>query len=217
MSALTLTMASPKSLKRSYDDAGLQEPTHISNDPTLEASASRILIASGHKPNPHPAAVQYAEVNGSTKAIVLPDVVNDHTCAPTNGLDSKPPSTGNQVMAKRTKLTFEEKELQRIEKDFKAREKAEEKAKKEEERAKKGEEKKIRDAVKQEEKEKKEEERKVKDAAREEKRKAKEQQAHLKKEEKRAKEEGKKRQEDEKDRKSRVGISTRARIFTRPL
>ena len=204
MSALTLAMTPPKSLKRSYSDAGLQAPTNAPNN--VEAFPSYTIDISNQKPG----SAQTTDPSVETIiATVVPGAEGDSSSAAADGASFYLSSLTNQAPAKRTKLTFEEREVKRIEKDFKAREKAEEKIKKDEEKAKKEEEKRIRDALKQEEKVKKEQERQIRDTEKEEKRKAKEQQAHLKLEEKRTRDEEKKRQEDEKDKKSRVCISMR--------
>lgn len=168
MSALTLTMASPKSLKRSYHDAGLDEPVPVS--PT--ASAPVPLPAALHDQGPYQSSTA-GQANGVTP------VCHDTPLRTAAGAPSTQPVAGTQASAKKTKLTFEEKELRRIELDFKAREKADEKARKEEEK-------------------------RVKEIEKVEKRKAKEQLAQAKQEEKRAKEEAKRKQEDEKNKKSRV-------------
>ena len=165
-----MSMASPKSLKRSYDEAYLEETVSASSTaPTQSPEPS----SSDTKSHQSGLLLTSTRVTGGLALSDQPAPSIEVEPTPT------PLPSSSQTPAKRSKLTFQEKEVRRIEKDFKAREKAEEKARKEEEKAKK------------------EEEKKAKEAEKEEKRKAREQQAHAKQEEKRIKEE-------EKNRRSRV-------------
>ena len=115
--------------------------------------------------------------------------------------------------AKRRKLTFAEKEAQKIEKAHKelrkkeelAR-KEEEKAKKEEEKVRKEQEKKAREEEKRAKEELKENERKKREEEKEEKRKVKEAEKVAKDEEKKRKDAEKKVKEDEKSKKERVRL-----------
>ena len=97
---------------------------------------------------------------------------------------------------KRVKLTFQEKELKRINKEIKDRERAEEKARREEERQAQAEEKTRRDAEK-------EAERRRKEAEKDAKRKAQEAEKAEKEEKKRKKEQEKQQAAEEKQKKAR--------------
>jgi chromatin assembly factor 1 subunit A len=97
---------------------------------------------------------------------------------------------------KKPRLTFQEKELRRINKEIKDQERTVEKARKEQERQAQAEEKAIRDAEK-------ETERKKKEAEKETKRKAQEAEKAEKEEKKRRREEEKQKAEDEKRKKER--------------
>ena len=174
MSTLTLSMASPKSLKRSYDEAYLEETVRPMSSTPSQDSETAFLNTKTHESS-LPAT--------DTRATGGSALSNQ----PAPSIELEPVGTAltssTHTPGKRSKLSFQEKEVRRIEKEFKAREKAEEKARKEEEKAKK------------------DEEKKAKEAEKEEKRKAREQQAHAKQEEKRIKEE-------EKNRKSRVCVES---------
>jgi chromatin assembly factor 1 subunit A len=98
--------------------------------------------------------------------------------------------------AKKPKLTFQEKELKRINKEIKEREKAEEKARKDAEKKATADEKARKEADK-------EAERKKKEAEKEEKRAAQEAEKAAKEEKRRKKEEEKQKKEDEKRKKER--------------
>ncbi|KAH7383559.1 chromatin assembly factor 1 subunit A-domain-containing protein [Cadophora sp. MPI-SDFR-AT-0126] len=111
---------------------------------------------------------------------------------------------------KKAKLTFQEKEMKRINKEIKDKEKAEEKARKEAERARKeaekqahADEKAKKDAEKEAERKKKEAEREEKRIAQEEKRLAQEVDKAAKEEKRRKKEEEKLKAEEEKKKKDR--------------
>lgn len=195
MSTLTLGMASPNALKRTYADAGLDHPTYDQSSPTNfqslavpPAFASTQSCTSSQDPlaPPHsstPEGFDFADGN-------IPS-------------ENASTSTSEQPV-KKAKLTFAEKEVKRIEKEFKDRQKAEEKAKREEEKAKKEEERARKEAEKETEKAKREEEKRAKDAEREEKRKAKEEQARIKQEEKKQKEDERQKKEEDKNKKARV-------------
>lgn len=198
MSIVALSMASPRSLKRTYDDAGLERSLHdqpfghVVLDSTPPSS-----VFDGRENTPS----QASPASLSSSAPPLSNTSNPTLVNPTTTSTS---AVNAQSSIKKPKLTFDEKETMRAEKEFKAREKAELKAKKEEERATREAEKAEIKAKKETEKETKErekaqreEEKRAKDAAKEEKRKDREEQIRLKQEEKQQK-------QDEKNRKARV-------------
>ncbi len=177
MSTLTLPMASPRSLKRTCDAAGLEDPSQ-----EYSTTAARLKQAS-------------SVFNGAAPEMALCQPTGEAP-HPTSSAPVNTPiphsATSNSTpkpRAKKAKLTFEEQEVQRIEKEFKERQKADEKARKEEEKAKKEAEKESIERQKTQEKARKEEEKRLKDLEKEEKRKAREEQARIKMEEKKQKEE----------------------------
>ena len=180
MTTLAVPMASPSSLKRSYDEAGLEEPPGVALACSTQVKA---LPTQSEQANEPSQASRDMSVSNNPVTSVMSAVLAD------------PVPQSAQTPAKKPNLTFDEKEVQRIEKEFKAREKAEEKAKKEEEKARK-----------ETEKLKKEEGKKAREALKEDKRRVKEAQAQAKQEEKRLKEEEKQRQEDIKIKKARVSM-----------
>ena len=198
MSTLTIGMASPNALKRTYAEAGLDHPTYdqsspahfqsLAPTPTFEGSQS---CTSGQNPlaPQHPNAA--SEGFNSAGAIIPHE--NTSTAS-------------SEPVVKRTKLTFAEKEVRRIEKEFKDRQKAEEKTKREEEKAKKEEERERREAEREAEKARREEDKRAKDADKEEKRRVKEEQARMRLEERKQKEDERQKKEEEKNKKARVGI-----------
>ena len=186
MTTLAYTMGSTKSLKRSYDEAGLNEPT-----PVLPMISVAPVIT---QREPQSVAFTVSDVPGANP------ISYDSASRTPGGLRLDEASVTATASEKEGKQNVEEKQSKRIEKELKTREKALEKAKREEE-------KKAKDAAKEQDKTRKEEERKVKEAEREKKRKLKEQQARSKMEERRVKEEAKKKQEEEKNKKSRVCTS----------
>ena len=186
MSTMVLPMASPKSLKRNFDEVSMQEGFPERNDEPQSALASPI-------PSSMPSSTPQTQLAPSTS--------NLNQAAPPADSSKKP------------KLSFAEKEAQRIEKEFKEQQKAEdrikkeqeklqrekEKVAKEEERLKKAEEK----AAKEEERLKKADEKKQKD---EERRKIKEEKDKVKEEERIKREEEKQKKDEEKAKKERVCI-----------
>lgn len=170
-------MASPRSLKRTCDEAGLEEPIR-------EHQAS---IPSSRQASPVPSAGLQKPVSSQP----IGDVQPSTSSVPTDSsiLATALPNTLPKSKTKKPRLTFEEKEALRIEKEFKDRQKAEDKARKEEEKAKKEAEKEAVERQKAQDKARKEEEKRLKEVEKEEKRKAKEEQARIKLEEKKQKEE----------------------------
>lgn len=180
-----MPMASPKSptsLKRTYFDAGLEdaavENTLIKPEPlrsshslnrisrpdalpqglsTDEAAIDPTLIKSELPPTrnyPTSSTPSASSQNSPAdpNAVVQSSVKSIHNSAPTQQMS--PVKT--ERSSKKEKLTFEEKEVRKIEKEFKDRQKAEEKAKKEEE-------KRARDGVKEKKRKRMEEQNKLKD------------------------------------------------------
>lgn len=164
MSTVALPMASPKSLKRTYADAGLEGSLR---DCSISPASSVSIPIPSIEDTKEIACSQASTTSSATDALPAPSnsapLIADGV-TPVSVATVNPPS-------KRTKLTATEKESRKLEKEAKAREKAKKEGEKEEERAKK------------------EDEKRAKEFAREEKRKAKEEQARLKQEEKQKKEE----------------------------
>ncbi|KAL9035477.1 MAG: hypothetical protein Q9214_006564, partial [Letrouitia sp. 1 TL-2023] len=166
MATLAVSPSSPQSLKRTYENADLDRNNHT--------RGQTITIAETSQPE------------------VLPTVSPTHfdlNAAPTNQsrlhpITPTPPSldyptenpnttSGPDSSRKRSKMTVEEKETKRLEKEARDNVKAEQKAKKEEEKARKEEQKTRQEeekARKEEEKAKKDEEKRAKDVEKEEKR-----------------------------------------------
>ena len=169
MTTLALPMPSPASPKRSYDDAGLSQ-----NYPPDPTTSDRYASQPFHVLNP----VDQQRIGGSA----IPSIEFQNPTEP-SVMPSSVTSAAGEKPAKRVKLSTEEKEAKRVEKEVRDRLRADEKSRKEEEKAKKDAEKAVKD----------EERRKVKEA--------KEEQVRLKEEEKQKKEE-------EKMKKARVRISS---------
>ena len=196
MSTLTLGMASPNALKRTYAEAGLDHPTYDNSSPahfsslaTPPASASTQIYTSSQTQLAPQYSSTASEGSCSADGIIPPENARTAT---------------SEAAVKKAKLTFAEKEVKRIEKEFKDRQKAEERLKREEEKAKKEEERVRREAEKEAEKVRREEDKRAKDAEREEKRRVKEEQARMRQEEKKQKEDEKHKKEEEKNKKARV-------------
>lgn len=170
-------MGSSKCLKRTCDAAGLEEPSQ-----DYSTTAARLKQTSSVS-------------DGAAPEMALSQPAGDaphHTSSAPVNTPIPHSATSNSTSKPRTKkakLTFEEQEVQRIEKEFKERQKADEKARKEEEKAKKEAEKESIERQKIQEKARKEEEKRLKELEKEEKRKAREEQARIKLEEKKQKEE----------------------------
>ena len=199
MSTLTLGMASPNALKRTYAEAGLDHPTYDQSSPApFQSLATTPTFESNHSctSSQTPFAPQHS--NTTSEGFNSAGAIMPHENIPT---------ASSEPAVKKAKLTFAEKEVKRIEKEFKDRQKAEEKAKREEEKAKKEEERVRREAEKEAEKARREEDKRAKDAEKEEKRRVKEQQARMRQEEKKQKEDERQKKEEEKNKKARVRIS----------
>lgn len=197
MSTLTLGMASPNALKRTFAEAGLDHPTYDQNSPAhFQSLTAPPAFESSQSctPSQNPLASQHSSTASEgfspVGAILLPEN------AP----------TATEPAVKKAKLTFAEKEVKKIEKEVKDRQRAEEKAKREEEKAKKEEERIRKESEKEADKARREEDKRAKDAEREEKRRVKEEQARIRQEEKKQKEDERQKKEEEKNKKARVRI-----------
>lgn len=171
MSTVATIMASPESLslKRTYDEAGLEDDGQDHRDATTifgeQTPVERICDPSGILPFPQSAA-DHDRPN--------PLLPKDTNTMP-GSLCTQPTLSPPPVLTrnKGVKLTAAEKDVKRLEKEAKDRQRAEEK-------------------------EKKEEEKRVRDAEKEERRRLKEEQSRLKEEERKLKDDEKKRKDGEK-------------------
>jgi len=160
MSTLTLPMASPKSLKRSFDNANLENllPNPQALQDKYEQPATMLTnempADQGHDASP---SVDSSRLSSPAPSHASSSAVRDAALQVTQLPTASAPTS------KKHKLTFTEKEARRVGKDFKDRERAVEKARKEQEKG-------IRDRLKAEEKSKKEEEKRAKEIERETKR-----------------------------------------------
>lgn len=170
MSTVAAIMASPVSLslKRSYDEAGLENTVQVHQDATTvggQSPVERTSDSSGTLALP-PSAAEHDRPG----FLLLKDtstMAGSLCTLPT--LNNAPVSTTN----KRTKLSAAEKDVKRLEKE-------------------------ARDRQRTEEKEKKEEEKRIRDAEKEDRQRVKEEQSRLKEEERKLKEDEKKRKDEEK-------------------
>ena len=166
-------MASPEplSLKRTYDEAGLEDTVHDHRAaPSIIGDRSPMVGTTdslGTLMLP-PSAAEHTRPN-----FLAPKDTN--TVAVSQCTLSTPNAHAISTTNKRPKLSATEKEAKRLEKEAKDRQRAEEKEKKEEKQ--------------------------LKDVEKEERRKLKEDQSRLKEEERKVKEDEKRRKEDEKKRK----------------
>lgn len=200
MSTIVLSMASPNSLKRTYEEAGLEEerPGQSRDHQHTATPAKNHITAS--LSNTQVSSSPFPSAEGANLPPTTQPAVIGHENVAVNASNAS-----TDQLPKKTKLTFAEKEARRVEKELKDQQKAEERAKKEEERVRKEKEKSERE----EERLKKVEEKRVKD---EKKRKAKEERDRLKEEEKAKKDEERQKKEEEKNKKTRVC----AFLFTKP-
>ncbi|KAL9104582.1 MAG: hypothetical protein Q9163_000504 [Psora crenata] len=163
-------MSSPSSLKRTFNEAGLEPPTQEGNvDQPALYSSSQCLPAT--------AETSTTALGTSALSSCTPSVANGpgplgDTASCVDSMNT-PISTTN----KKPKLAFVEEEGKRIKRGLKEQHKAEDCAKREEERLRK-----------EEEKTRKAEKKKIKDAEKEEKRKVREEKDRLREEERRQKE-----------------------------
>ena len=194
MSTLVIPMSSPGSLKRTFDEAGLEASLEEYHAQQSSQSPSHEPQTIGEKSTPASAPLTFT--------VSDPPLANGPIPIPTTNPTPNPQLTSASMPSttKKHKMTFVEKEAKRIEKEFKEQQKAEERARKEEERIRKEEEK----AKREEERAKKIEEKKVRDAEKEEKRKAREEKERLREEEKAKREQERRQKEEQKDKKARV-------------
>jgi flagellar biosynthesis GTPase FlhF len=182
MSTVAAIMASPVSLslKRSYDEAGLENTVQVHQDATTVGGQSPVERTSdslGTLALP-PSAAEHDRPG----FLLLKDtstMAGSLCTLPT--LNNAPVSTTN----KRTKLSAAEKDVKRLEKEARDRQRTEEKEKKEEKR--------IRDAEKEDRRRVKEEQSRLKEEERK-----------LKEDEKKRKDEEKRLKEEEKEKKAKA-------------
>ncbi|KAH8656599.1 chromatin assembly factor 1 subunit A-domain-containing protein [Tricladium varicosporioides] len=216
---------SPRPLKRTHDSfeglADLPQPQQIPQDLLQKIQAqekqqqqmdsiqpstlSELINARDHSPA-RSSSEPLSDVGSTTPSYdgsPMVDAVTVSDSAMTNSpsalaaLGTAPPP------AKKAKLTFQEKEMKRIQKEIKDQERAEERAKKEAERKSNAEEKARRDAEREAERKKKEAEKEAKRAAQEAEKAAKEEKRKQKQEQKQRQEEEKLKREEEELRKKR--------------
>lgn len=194
MSTLTFPMTSPKSLKRSFDDANLDNlspnpPVLQENDEGPSAMLTTKMPADqGDDPTP---SVDSSRLSSPGPSHASSSVLKD----PITQIPQQPKASA--PTSKKPKLTHAEKEARRLEKEVKDWERVEEKARKEHEKE-------TRDRQKVEEKAKKEEEKRAKDFEKDTKRLIQEEKNKVKEEEKRKRDEEKARKEEEKNKKANV-------------
>ena len=191
MGTISFTMTSSESspLKRTYDEAELEDAVQDPRDtPTIVAAQSLTQpgMDSLGKPSLPPSLVDH-----NRHSFPLPEdassVVRNH-CT-----QSAPTPHTVSTTNKKPKLTAAERESKKLEKEAKDRQKAEEKVKKEEEKQ-------LKDAEKEERRRLREEQSKLK----EEERKLKEDEKRRKEDEKKRKDEEKRLKEEEKEKKAKV-------------
>ena len=177
-------MASPKSLKRTYEEAGFETQPFVQRHGHENTTTPPTTRSIPDFANDQPLSSASAQPN-----ITVPSLKD----SPSSGQTVDVPLTSNNRLAettKKPKLSFAEKEV-------KDQQRAEERAKKEEERLRRERDK----SEKEQERAKKAEEKRLKE---EEKRKAREERERVKAEEKARKEEEKQKKEEEKNKKARV-------------
>ena len=195
MSTLVLPMASPKSFKRTYEEAGLESEAsgeQHSQEESRHKSPKEVF------PRPvdvHSHAGNYAHPNTPISDIDsgIPSTIMTTGILPM-------PSAMTAEGTKKHRLTFPEREAKRVEKEVKDLQRAEERAKKEDERLRREKEKAEREI----ERLKRAEEKRQKD---EEKRRAKEERERAREEEKAKRDEERQKKEEEKSKKARVWFS----------
>lgn len=137
-------MASPNSLKRTCEVAQLDSPS-LQQRPQKSSQTDEVATRVGEVPR--------SQQDAST-AIPTPERSRAPSAAPSTGDSSTrggsvPPASCVAINpgshSKRRKLTFAEKEVQRLEKQFKDQQRAAEKARKDEEKKKRESEKKAKD------------------------------------------------------------------------
>ncbi|KAL9127467.1 MAG: hypothetical protein Q9217_003667 [Psora testacea] len=190
-------MSSPSSLKRTFDEAGLEAAMEDSNvHKSFSPPPSQPMPVTSQTPSPALAPTVFSTSNPPVDDGPMPFT------SMTPNLE--PMATSTASTTKKARLTFAEKEARRMGKECKEQQKAEERARKDEERIRK-----------EEEKAKKVDEKKIRDAEREQKRKAKEEKDRLREEEKAKREEEKRQKEEEKNKKARTQLRLNA-FFGQP-
>ena len=198
MSTIILPMASPKSLKRSFEDTGLGESYLDQQTPQQTYEQPSTVIGSEMAPDPGvdvASSAASSRLTSPAPSYASSSAVRD---VKTHILPGNPTPI-NSTSKKRTKSTFAEKEARKMEKETKDREKADEKIRKEQVKE-------IRDRQKVEEQAKKEEEKRAKVLEKEARRLVQEEKTRIKEEEKKRKDEEKAKKEEEKNKKAKVNI-----------
>ena len=185
----TNTMASTTSPKRTAEAAGLDNEHQYS--PSRECLNS-VSSSSPAVDNAHSTPISSRSSTPLSPAITSPSI---GTSTEEHNTEQTPSSI---IAPKRRKLTFGEKEVKRIEKQYKEQQKAEDRARKEGEKQAKEEARRAKEEEIREERKRKEEEKGQK-------RRIREAEKQIKEEERRRKEAEKKVSEDEKAKKEKVG------------
>ncbi|KAL9117607.1 MAG: hypothetical protein Q9187_005855 [Circinaria calcarea] len=193
-------MASPNSLKRTCEVAQLDTPS-LQQRPDEVSRTREVAIQPGYILNSQPDV---------TTIIPTPERSRTPSAAPSTGGSpardgSIPPvacaASDSSSQPKRRKLTFAEKEVQRLEKQFKEQQRAEERARKDEEKRIKEEERRVKEEALKEEKRRRDEEKEEKKAAREV-------EKQVRDEERKKREAEKKAKEDEKAKKEKARMAS---------
>ncbi|KAL9116877.1 MAG: hypothetical protein Q9187_006594 [Circinaria calcarea] len=200
-------MASPNSLKRTCEVAQLDTPS-LQERPDEVSRTREVAIQPGYILSSQPDV---------TTTIPTPERSRTSSAAPSTGGSpardgSIPPvacaASDSSSQPKRRKLTFAEKEVQPLEKQFKEQQRAEERARKDEEKRIKDEERRVKEEALKEEKRRRDEEK-------EEKKKAREAEKQARDEERKKREAEKKAKEDEKAKKEKSQLRLNS-FFTIP-
>ncbi|MCJ1401457.1 hypothetical protein MMC11_004670 [Xylographa trunciseda] len=198
-------MASPNPLKRNFEATSLQDSIEGHPENITCAQANTLLPDNQAQLGGYDMVDTLGAVSRETSPLSSTATSttreNSVALAPSTGL-----TTSNT--SKRRKLTFAEKEVLRIEKQYKDQQKFEEKARKDEEKRVKEEERRIKEEEMKEAKRKRDEER-------EEKRKLREAENSVKAEEKRKREAEKKAKDDDRAKKERSQLRLNS-FFTKP-
>ncbi|MCJ1393000.1 hypothetical protein MMC18_005872 [Xylographa bjoerkii] len=198
-------MASPNPLKRNFEITGLQDSVEGLSETTTYPEPKITCSDAQDQPVVHDSLNFPEGISRETSPL-------SSTATSTTRENSVIPavSTGTttSIASKRRKLNFAEKEVLRIEKQYKDQQKAEEKARKDEEKRAREEERRVKEEEMREAKRKRDEER-------EEKRKLREAENQVKAEEKRKREAERKAKDDEKSKKERSQLRLNS-FFTKP-
>ncbi|MCJ1437583.1 hypothetical protein MMC27_006970 [Xylographa pallens] len=198
-------MASPNPLKRNFEATSLQDSIESNMQTSICAQLSTSLSDVQSQPGVCDVVNDLGAISRETSPL-------SSTATSTTRENSTAPAvstvTTTTYSSKRRKLTFAEKEVIRIEKQYKEQQKAEEKARKDEDKRAKEEERRIKEEEMKEAKRKR-------DEGRQEKRKLREAENQLKTEEKRKREAEKKAKDDDKAKKERTQLRLNS-FFTKP-